>query len=613
MTSDLSGSVATILNPAASPEGYERLRILMRRAGYGVLTLFALAYFVSSIVFLLNAWRTGTPDAWQSFWHNPLDALSISPFFLLFRRDLFDGVFQSFLRLDAVRQAAIAGDDSKAPLATEQPASPSDSLLLDREVEITQLMYPSTLHRKSSIGVAISFLTLAFMLGFTTFVLFFVFLGNPDPSVGSSFLVLAPNTVLCIVVGVFAMRQYRQGNPPLTVIADQSGVRWRGLRDSHREQRILWHEAQAFITVHWLNGATATRNTLYALIAPSAVLSWEITERTIAKSPDKASKERRATARALASLVAARTSLPLRDLTDPLEVAVKPPIAPAKPKIRFPLGSPGAPDAVPGIPPAPSAAFVESDPGSSRRLFRLGSLAALAAVPIMLVYGAGFGLQQIQPHYFDALLTQAEAQSPLYLDTLDQVDGDWPFQLGTPSGPRNYFFTEPLPLPGVYQLSGPDPQSDMYAWQSHSFSDAVVEVTTRYPKNATSQAIGGIGLLLRERGDGKQFVEFQVDPWGEWELWDFSQLRSSSDNWHELADGHSTAIHLGVSAINRVAVLMRGNHFLLYANGAFLGAATDESAPTSGPAGVYVNNDSPGGQFSDFAVYPLSNSVPYLL
>src|SRR5690348_17215768 len=102
MMSDLSGSVATILYPAASPERYARQRTLMSRAGYGILTLFALAFLALNVANLLTAWHTGTPDAWQSFWHNPLDALGFSPFFLLFRRDLFDSVFQPFMRLVSV-------------------------------------------------------------------------------------------------------------------------------------------------------------------------------------------------------------------------------------------------------------------------------------------------------------------------------------------------------------------------------------------------------------------------------------------------------------------------------------------------------------------------------
>ena len=83
--------------------------------------------------------------------------------------------------------------------------------------------------------------------------------------------------------------------------------------------------------------------------------------------------------------------------------------------------------------------------------------------------------------------------------------------------------------------------------------------------------------------------------------------------WQYIRGGQSAAIHRGVGASNRVAILMRGDTYVHYVNGTFIGAGTDSSAPSSGAAGVYVNSDAAGGQFSDFAVYPVYSGLPLII
>lgn len=152
----------------------------------------------------------------------------------------------------------------------------------------------------------------------------------------------------------------------------------------------------------------------------------------------------------------------------------------------------------------------------------------------------------------------------------------------------------------------------MDSWQPRPYADVAIEVTASQLYNSAGDSIGGVGLLLRANGGDKQFVEFDVNTTGDWDFSDYSAARGSSDAWRGIDGGHSSAIHQGADATNRLAVIMRGNDFFLYANGAFLGVVTDSDAAPNGAAGLYVASQPIGGQFSDFAVYPLTNDLPYL-
>ncbi|HLZ20500.1 MAG TPA: hypothetical protein VKQ30_00035 [Ktedonobacterales bacterium] len=567
---------------------------------FGVLMYVACVGYSASL--LLAAWRSGDSLSWSLFWHNPFYILSVYPAALLPRKDMLSNSLAHWGRLAAARKAALEGDSAHVPLAAPQPIPDADDTPAITRRTVTPLIRPSRIRDSAVFAVAITLFVCAFMLAITVITLFFSWIST-SPEVGPAVLILLGITVCCLAGGNAALHRCRRTHKPVSVTVDGQGLHWRESTGCHRIRHIAWSQAQAFMTFSWRSHSTYTAYQIFALIAPHAVFTWELTQRS--------SRDEKQAHEKLAGLIATRTGLPLRDLTVSFNDAIAPLPVPAKPKIRFPLGSPGTPDAVPGI-PALIAAPDTIDATRTRRRIRLGALVAIISVPLILLDGAGFYLQREQPHYFAAYLARAEAQSPLYLDALNEDDGQWPVQPATTSNPGTYFFTEDAPLHGVYQLSGADPQYHMYAWQSQSFSDATVEVTARYPKNAPSNVAGAVGLLLRQRGDGDQFVEFQVDTTGRWEFLDYAASRGSTNDWRFIDDGYSSAIHPGMDAINRVAVLMHGNDFILYVNGVFLRVETDSSAPTSGTAGVYVANDMPGGQFADFAVYPLPADPPLL-
>lgn len=58
---------------------------------------------------------------------------------------------------------------------------------------------------------------------------------------------------------------------------------------------------------------------------------------------------------------------------------------------------------------------------------------------------------------------------------------------------------------------------------------------------------------------------------------------------------------------------MRGNTFMCYVNGHFVGSDTVDGVASSGQAGIYMNTSVTEGVFSNFAVYPLPHDMPLLL
>lgn len=570
--------------------------------------LLYIAFFLYSVSKLEAAWRTGDSLSWNIFWRNPLYYLYFYPAAFLARKDMLSNPFELWDRIAVARQAALADDGAQVPLAEQPTPDADDSPAITHRI-LTPLVRPSRARDYGTGAIAACLLVTGFTVAFMAFIAFFVWIGGFNPGAGLALVILTTITACCIAAGYVLLRWCRRTNKPISISVDEHGLRWRESTGIHRMRYIAWSQAQAFWTFSWRSDNTYTNYQIFALVAPHAVFTWQTTQR--------ATREEKQAHAELAGLIAARAGLPLRNLTSALEAAIKPLAAPAKPKMRFPLGKPGTPDAVPGI-PAVIATPEPPDVAARARRRRVGlfALSAMTVVPLLLLDGAGFYLQREQPHYFATYLSSAETQPALYLDALNEDDGDWSIQHGTSSNPGDFFFTEDAPLHGVYQLSGPDPQSDMYAWPSQSFSDAVVEVTARQLHNATDGVAGGVGLILRVSGEGDQFDMFQVLPSGRWALW--SAILSSDatgidqTNYNVIDDGSSSAIHQGVGATNRLAVLMHGNDLLLYANGAFLANETDSSILGSGGAGVYVDSQAAGGQFYDFAVYPLPASPPPL-
>jgi hypothetical protein len=145
-----------------------------------------------------------------------------------------------------------------------------------------------------------------------------------------------------------------------------------------------------------------------------------------------------------------------------------------------------------------------------------------------------------------------------------------------------------------------------------------VQVTARQFGGTQSD---GIGLIVRANTAGDDYVAFIVSPTdGGWTLWQYHPIDANADDdWHYLGGGDSAAIHTGTDATDTLLAITRGQTYVLYVNGVFVGSASDgdpdvygpDASPTvgtmttphHGSAGLYLADGVTAGVFSDFVVY----------
>ncbi len=142
-----------------------------------------------------------------------------------------------------------------------------------------------------------------------------------------------------------------------------------------------------------------------------------------------------------------------------------------------------------------------------------------------------------------------------------------------------------------YHVTGP--KGDWVgAWLRTTYVDSAVEVTASQTAGAQYD---GVGLILRS---DILNTHMTLDAY-------HYDLSNPDDNWTYLASGTSDAIHIGVLQPNRLLAIMRGGQYLLYINNQFVGSYYDDAheTPRKGYAGVYVNDGTTEGIFTNFSVY----------
>ncbi|HEV2457391.1 MAG TPA: hypothetical protein VGS80_03435, partial [Ktedonobacterales bacterium] len=174
----------------------------------------------------------------------------------------------------------------------------------------------------------------------------------------------------------------------------------------------------------------------------------------------------------------------------------------------------------------------------------------------------------------------------------------------------------------TYQLSGKDASQFMDAWPERAFGDAAVEVTAR--QFGTDPGNDGVGIELRGGENPYRMVVFMIDSSGFWYLWKYKYIGGNPNNrwelgnnpghqWDLIAVASSSAIHIGPTASNRLMVIGYGNEFLCYINDVFVGADIIDGASASGHAGVFLNESTMTGVFTNFTVYPVKPATPFFL
>jgi len=254
-----------------------------------------------------------------------------------------------------------------------------------------------------------------------------------------------------------------------------------------------------------------------------------------------------------------------------------------------------------------------AEPKPLNRRVGAGCLAALVLALIWaLIAGAGWGLQRYQTQDYASLPARAQAETPIYASALTSNDGLWLEQAPTKAYACSYGFAH-----GAYQISGTADGAFGDAWTAATddVGNSAVAATVTESGALKSNETDGIGLLLDGNEAGTEFITFSVYRDGTWDIGHYRYTgasNNSNDYWTTVDGGYSDAIQTADGAANRLLVVSRGPLRLFYVNGQLMTAYNDTSdhLPHVGAAGVYLNNCSMTGRFTNFAVYPVPPQAP---
>jgi hypothetical protein len=609
MASSLPALLAAIERGNGVPERRRGVRVLMWLL-VGLVTLVLLAAFLGGSAYGL--WQAWQRAEWSSAALDstcgvfPLLLVFVAvPVFVLARRNAQrarPGDLTQSARL--LPEMAATDDEQIAPLAPLQPVPLGASGLSGESLRIGPLMRPLT--SPSGTGT-----TLALVPTLVLFVLLFAFIplfSAPGflTGIGSSLntllapLIVAWLVISCVpmfvVLGLWTRRQ------TFFVSADAHGVRWR--RQGHgadREAFIPWSAVRALVrimgpgpTETTTNTAYFTNSTNYLLIGPDVVLIWLV--RAMASEAEAAASE------ALLRLSVTNSGKPLRDLSVAAKELAQVRVLGTR---AWSLGAVTGQDAAPA-----SLAELARRMQQGQKPRRTGLWVGLSLATILLIaltalpFGASAWLQNYQSQYFATLPGRVLAEHPLFTDSLNVYDGIWPDHKPSATTNCGYKYL----AVAAYELYGTTTNYVCYAYAEQTYGDVAVEVTATEGGTLGPNLTDGVGLLLRGDADNTNYVAFFVLASGEWDLWHYQYVDANpNDNWNTLASGHSSTVNTGFGASNRLLVLMRGQVFLLYVNDHLLQTYDTQydDLPATGHMGVYLNEASISGMFTDFAVYPV--------
>lgn len=321
-------------------QGYTPAMRVMRRLGRILLIVYPVGGVITLFVLfnmLWFAWRYDS-GAWGDFWHALYPALM---FYLLPLRLLsaLDTSPSAALRGDfqALRRAAIAGDDELAPLANQAlapvalpldgaSANPATIGRIPRLFTVGQragwwvgggLLAPVCLGMVA-LGALIIQTTGPFSLATAPDGSVDVYLTLESlllPAIVSAIMLLSAGMAVVGVVLLWRAVRYRAD---LAVAADENGVRWQRIPWRRALMSQSWSAARAFYSITYKGGRMWSERKVYALDFGVNILAWEVivvSNRYVdARTLTREQAVRAASAR-LCAAIARHTSLRERDVT----------------------------------------------------------------------------------------------------------------------------------------------------------------------------------------------------------------------------------------------------------------------------------------------------------
>ena len=203
-----------------------------------------------------------------------------------------------------------------------------------------------------------------------------------------------------------------------------------------------------------------------------------------------------------------------------------------------------------------------------------------------------------QQWFYGGQLTQMETATSHISDPLTANTLQW---APTSANAKNDFAFTPQGY--AYQSTSCCDSSSLI---TRTMRDGLVEVTVHQQVDFD---LNEAGIAFRANSDSNTMLIFAVTPNGEWHVnlrpkqggGTESEYRSLR---YEGLFGGISAIHQGLDATNRLAVLMQGATFTFFVNGQYVGRYVGNDLPQEGQVGVYVGGMNGPVTFSDLLLSP---------
>ncbi len=366
---------------------------------------------------------------------------------------------------------------------------------------------------------------------------------------------------------------------PIPIEVYEDGLRWRIGRE---RLSLPWSEARGWCVLFlpttqglsWGQGAGGVLDAVYTVIGERTSLTW-----LYQPQPAQAAQA----SQTLAALVNSRVGLPLRDMSQSAA--------------RLSAELQGRPRRERALAVAPAKG---ASPKS--RAPSLPAAVILVFVSILIVLAAILMPFAQQP-YYGAQLQQLEAAQPQIRDPLTSDTLGW----------------KPGPLDAAKSLEF---TSDGYVFTSTAccdsngripgvVGDGLVEITVHQQVDFD---LNRAGLLFRANPATHTALVFAITPSAEWLLLRFTlgddgSLSHERELRYEGVIFGVGAIHRGLDATNRLAVLMQGSSYTFFINGQFVGGYRANDLPQSGRVGIYAGGMNGPITFSDLLLSPTLESV----
>lgn len=513
-------------------------------------------------------------------------------------------------RDDLVRRLLLAANNESAPPEPLQPAP----LALPSQPNVTLTIPLATSSapkqgRSQGIRAMLLLLYVVCVVPFFSVVLL-SFPGTPTPPLPiigglaqfgiTSFLGSCGVFAVIVIFGLGAaiqtsLRRMYKGVP---VQVSDEGLRWSDRR-THRRELLRWSEIGAIGRSAMQgpavsNSTTTATVTQYMLAGTDQALVWNVAPYT---RPHlfQASET-------LLRLVVTRTGQPLRDAS---KLAAEVTLAGANARFLLESRLAGSSASMSTLSATP-----RTKAGGPARWGCLG-VALLLAVLLLIqagVGGVGFYYQQQHSAYVANLPGLIHQTQPLFADSLMASDGLWYEQKPSEDDLAGMAYT-----PNGYQLSGNKPGNFVLSTGSQHFGDNMAYEVIATQRGALPQDGGdGVGIAFNADDIGDQadsFIEFSVGYDGGWYLMSYKYVDDrTSDNWNYIDQGTSSVINKNPGDTNTLLIVVRGTQYILYINNQYITTYNDtydKGLPTSGFAGVYLDDCAMTGTFRDFNAYPV--------